>query len=88
MIIKSFELEKLKSTKIKKILFYGENEGYKNQIITNIFIQNIKTRTIFHEITNLELNKLLDCRIIRKFTTQNQHVNIISRTVKGQNRKN
>ena len=29
MIIKSFELEKLKSIKVKKILFYGENEGYK-----------------------------------------------------------
>ena len=39
MIIKSFELEKLKSTKIKKILFYGENEGYKNQIINNFFIK-------------------------------------------------
>ena len=39
MIIKSFELEKLKSTKVKKILFYGENEGYKNQIINNFFIK-------------------------------------------------
>ncbi len=38
MIIKNFELEKLKSTKVKKILFYGENEGYKNQIINNFFI--------------------------------------------------
>ena len=38
MIIKSFELEKLKSTKVKKILFYGENEGYKNQIINDFFI--------------------------------------------------
>ena len=40
MIIKNFELEKLKSTKVKKILFYGENEGYKNQIINNFFIKN------------------------------------------------
>ena len=39
MIIKNFELEKLKSTKVKKILFYGENEGYKNQIINNFFIK-------------------------------------------------
>ena len=39
MIIKRFELEKLKSTKIKKILFYGENEGYKNQIINNFFVK-------------------------------------------------
>ena len=40
MIINSFEVEKLKSTKVKKILFYGENEGYKNQIINNFFIKN------------------------------------------------
>ena len=39
MIIKNFELEKLQSTKIKKILFYGENEGYKNQILNNFFIK-------------------------------------------------
>ena len=39
MIIKNFELERLKSTRIKKILFYGENEGYKNQIINNFFIK-------------------------------------------------
>ena len=39
MIIKNLELERLKSTKIKKILFYGENEGYKNQIINNFFIK-------------------------------------------------
>jgi len=39
MIIKNFELEKLKSTKVKKILIYGENEGYKNQIINNFFIK-------------------------------------------------
>jgi len=39
MIVKNFELERLKSTKIKKILFYGENEGYKNQIINNFFIK-------------------------------------------------
>ena len=41
MIIKNFELEKLKSTKVKKILIYGENEGYKNQIINNFFYKEI-----------------------------------------------
>ena len=45
MIIKSFELEKLKSTKIKKILFYGENEGYKNQIINEYFMKKFKKNT-------------------------------------------
>ena len=37
MIIKTFDLQKLKETKAKKFLFYGENEGYKNEIIKNKF---------------------------------------------------
>ena len=39
MIIKTFELQKLKATKAKKFLFYGENEGYKNQIINEYFLK-------------------------------------------------
>jgi len=57
-------------------------------IIINIFLHNFKYRTIFHEITNLGLNKLTDCRITRMFATQNQHGNIISSIVKGEIRKN
>ena len=37
MIIKNFELEKLNSTRVKKFLLYGENEGYKNQLINKFF---------------------------------------------------
>jgi len=40
MIIKTFELQKLKATKAKKFLFYGENEGYKDQIIKKWFEKN------------------------------------------------
>ena len=32
MIIKSFELDKIKSKKSNLILMYGLNQGYKNQI--------------------------------------------------------
>ena len=39
MIIKTFELQRLKTTKAKKFLFYGENEGYKNQIINEYFLK-------------------------------------------------
>ena len=39
MIIKTFELQKLKATKAKKFLFYGENDGYKNQIINEYFLK-------------------------------------------------
>ena len=37
MIIKSFEIEKIKSIKSNLILIYGENQGYKNQIIKELF---------------------------------------------------
>ena len=42
MIIKTFELQKLKATKAKKFLFYGENDGYKNQIINEYFLKKFK----------------------------------------------
>ena len=42
MIIKTFELDKLKSSKINSFLLYGENEGFKNQIIEEYFINKSK----------------------------------------------
>ena len=40
MIIKSFELEKLKSSRSKFHLIYGKNEGIKQDIINNYYIKN------------------------------------------------
>jgi DNA polymerase-3 subunit delta len=37
MIIKSFEIEKIKSIKNNLILIYGTNQGYKNQVIKELF---------------------------------------------------
>ena len=37
MIIKSFEIEKIKSKKNNLILIYGTNQGYKNQVIKELF---------------------------------------------------
>ena len=45
MIIKTFELQKLKATKAQKFLFYGENEGYKDQIINEYFLKKFKNST-------------------------------------------
>ena len=36
MIIKSFELDKIK-IKFRYFLFFGENQGHKNEVIKNIF---------------------------------------------------
>ncbi len=40
MIIKTYENEKLKKIKKNIFLFYGENDGYKNQVIKTVFIDN------------------------------------------------
>ena len=40
MIIKSFELEKLKSLKSNIHLIYGNNEGIKEDIINNYYLKN------------------------------------------------
>ena len=39
MIIKSFEVEKIKSAKNNLILLYGSNQGHKNQVIRELFEQ-------------------------------------------------
>ena len=42
MIIKNFELGKLKSKNVNFFLFYGENEGFKDEKIKQIFINDFK----------------------------------------------
>ncbi len=39
MIIKSFELDKIKLTKNNLILLYGSNQGHKNQVIKELFVK-------------------------------------------------
>ena len=40
MIVKAFEIKKINLDKTRLFLFYGENEGYKNEIIKKIFEKN------------------------------------------------
>jgi len=42
MIIKTYESQKIKKINKKIFLFYGENNGYKNQIIQTIFLSKFK----------------------------------------------
>ncbi len=42
MIIKAYEHQKIKKIQNNFFLLYGENEGYKNQVIKDIFIDNYK----------------------------------------------
>ena len=49
MIIKSFELDKINVKSSKFNLFYGENEGYKNEAIEKIFNINISKNIYRYE---------------------------------------
>ena len=42
MIIKSFELNKIKSSKSNIHLIFGENEGVKEDIINDIYLKDFK----------------------------------------------
>ncbi len=55
MIIKSFELEKLKSLKSNIHLIYGNNEGIKYDIINNYYLKNFKG-----EILNYDEQEILN----------------------------
>ena len=55
MIIKSFELDKLKSIEKDLILIYGSNQGHKNQIIKDIFENLFKG-----EISRFDENEILN----------------------------
>ena len=44
MIIKTFEIEKLKKKSSKFFLLYGENEGLKNQVLKEVFANNFKEK--------------------------------------------
>jgi len=49
MIIKSFELNKLKLNNYKFYLFYGDNEGSKEETIKNLFQKNYLDKTYRYE---------------------------------------
>ncbi len=54
MIVKSFEIEKIKSKKNNFILIYGSNEGYKNQVIKDFFEKQFQG-----EILRFDENEIL-----------------------------
>ena len=57
MIIKSFELEKLKSQEFNFHLIYGNNEGIKQDIINNFHIKNFKGEILKYEEQEILNNK-------------------------------
>jgi len=56
MIIKSFQVEKM-TLEYNFLLFYGENQGYKNQIIEEKFKTKYKENTYYYEESDILNNK-------------------------------
>ena len=49
MIIKSFNLNEIKQNTSNYFLFYGENEGHKEEVISNFFLKNFKGEIISYD---------------------------------------
>ena len=49
MIIKYYELNKLKADHYKFYLFYGKNEGLQNELLNNKFINNLQDEIIRYD---------------------------------------
>ena len=80
MILKSFEIEKIKIKDKKFFLFYGENQGHKNQIIKEKFESEFKESTYFYEEAEILKNKNeFFNNILSKSFFENEKLIIISR---------
>ena len=53
MIIKTYQLEKIKETQSNYYLLYGENEGYKNQVINDVLTNSFKNNINRYEETEI-----------------------------------
>ena len=78
MIIKSYELNKINLKKKKFILFYGKNEGLKNES-TNNLLKNKETISKYEEKEILENTDIFFENIFSKSLFENEKIIIIRR---------
>ena len=78
MIIKSYELNKLNLDQNRLILFYGKNEGLKNES-TNNLLKNKETITKYEEKEILENTNIFLENILSKSLFENEKIIIIKR---------
>ena len=80
MIIKSFELNKLKLNNYKFYLFYGDNEGSKEETIKNIFEQNYLDKIYRYEEKEIldNINNFFNSTLTKSFF-DNEKLIIINR---------
>jgi len=80
MIIKSFELDKIKSIKKNLILIYGSNQGYKNHIIKEVFEKLFKGEILrFDENEILNNHEEFISNLMNKSLFDDERLIIISR---------
>ncbi len=79
MIIKNFQLNKVKSNENKLILFYGKNEGLKNESI-NLIFENSKKIFKYDEKDILENIEAFFDRLLSKSFFENEKNIIIKRS--------
>ena len=81
MIIKSFEIEKIKSIKNNLILIYGTNQGYKNQVIKELFENLFKGEVLrFDENEILTNHEEFISNLMNESLFDDEKLIIISRT--------
>ena len=78
MIIKSFELNKIKTSTGNLVLFYGKNEGEKNQYIKNLKNQNKEIFNYEEKVILEDSNNFLN-NLLTKSLFENEKVIIIKR---------
>ena len=81
MIIKSFEIEKIKSIKNNLILIYGTNQGYKNQVIKELFEKSFEGEILrFDENEILNNHEEFISNLMNRSLFDDEKLIIISRT--------
>ncbi|MDA9108096.1 DNA polymerase III subunit delta [Candidatus Pelagibacter sp.] len=81
MILKSFELNKIKLNNYKFYLFYGDNEGLKEEHIKNLFEKNYQDRIHrYEEKEILDNSDIFFDSVLTKSFFDNEKLIIINRT--------
>ena len=80
MIIKAFEIDKINLNKLNLFLFYGENDGYKNEVIKNKFEKNYLNKIYrYDEKDIIENTENFFNSILSESFFENEKLIIISR---------
>ena len=80
MIVKTYEAEKIKNLEYNFFLLYGQNDGFKNQIIQNILSEGFKDNIIrFDESEIISKSEIFYSEINNKSLFNDKKLIIISR---------